>query len=146
MKKVFTRFSFEHFFLYFRARMIKYHPLSYGEHHNSFLKWLLYVLFFPSCLSWSEMEGKSSGRAPIECKKENIRLPNNNLNVKNVWLKTFDWQNVEFVSFKNSKKSKIRITWSKFLHWTVTVNLFDLHNFSNYMGSNYRSFLARFSR
>ena len=60
MKKVFPRFSFEQF-LHFRARIMKYHHLSHGELHISFLKWLLELFFFLILFLEVKSSRKASG-------------------------------------------------------------------------------------
>ena len=82
------------------------------------------------------MEGKSSGRAPIKCKKENIRLPKNNSNVKNVRLKISIDKMSSLSASKTNKIRELKLHDQNFLMGPE--NLFDLHDFSNYMGSNYR--------
>ena len=69
--------------LYFWARIMKYHPLS---HEELFIFKVTFSFSHLACLD-QKWKAKSSGRAPIKCKKENIQLPKNNSKVKNLRFK-----------------------------------------------------------
>ena len=112
-KKAFPRFSLEQFFCIFNNEI----PSSKPRRASYFVFKVTLRFSFPILLVLIRDGRQNQWPSAPNAKKKTFDCQTMTRTSKNGRLKAFVWRNIEFVSFKNSNNSKIRITLIKISSW-----------------------------